>query len=62
MQQFQQATKGAGMVVKEENTIIEPWPTRLKLQAEQAGAQEEFNLVLASNFTGVERYVEWKKV
>ena len=62
MQQFQQAAKGAGMVVKEENTIIEPWPTRLKLQPKQAGAQEEFNLMLASNFTGVERYVEWKKV
>lgn len=46
---------------KENNTIVEKWPTRVKLQIGQQGAQEEFDVLLGSNFSGMERYVEWKR-
>lgn len=48
------------MAMKGHNTIVDPWPTRLKLYPGQPGAQEEFDNALASPFSGVERYVEWK--
>ncbi|KAI1779113.1 hypothetical protein F4818DRAFT_403367 [Hypoxylon cercidicola] len=48
------------LTMKEYNTIVDPWPTRLKLRPDQPGAQEEFARALSSPFTGVERYVEWK--
>jgi hypothetical protein len=51
-----------GLIAKEENTIIEKWPMRLKLEPPQDGAQEEFDVLLASGHTGSERYVEWKRV
>jgi len=34
---------------------------QLKLQPGQEGAQEEFELIQASNWSGLERYVEWKR-
>ena len=49
-------------MVKEENTIIEKWPMRLKLSLPQPGAQEEFDILQASGHSGNERYVEWKRV
>lgn len=48
--------------MKDPHTIIEKWPMRLKLRPGQAGAQEEFDLLLSSAHTGIERYVEWKRV
>jgi hypothetical protein len=59
---FEQISKEFGMRMKEHNTIIEKWPTRLKLRIGQEGAKEEFRLNLGSNFTNIERYVEWTKV
>ncbi|KAK4207107.1 hypothetical protein QBC37DRAFT_456544 [Rhypophila decipiens] len=50
-----------GVSEKECNTIVEKWPTRLKLRHGQDGAQEEFMVLLGSNFSGTERYVEWKR-
>ncbi|KAF2875898.1 hypothetical protein BDV95DRAFT_285156 [Massariosphaeria phaeospora] len=47
------------VAMKKTHTIIEPWPLGRKLQSLQDGAQEEFDLLLASNFTSLERYVEW---
>ena len=44
------------------NTVIEKWPTRLKIPRGQNGAEEEFRLNLGSNFTNTERYVEWRRV
>ena len=48
--------------MKKSNTVIEKWPTQLKLQLGQKGAEDEFRLNLGSSFTNIERYVEWRKV
>ena len=50
-----------GVTIKDSHTIVEQWPLRLKLQPHQAGAQDEFKILLASDHCGHERYVEWKK-
>ncbi|KAK3356629.1 hypothetical protein B0T25DRAFT_565972 [Lasiosphaeria hispida] len=42
---------------KERNNIVDKWPLRLKLQLGQEGAQEEFDVMLGSHFSRVERYV-----
>ncbi|KAK8232876.1 hypothetical protein HDK77DRAFT_51232 [Phyllosticta capitalensis] len=47
----------AGAQPKEENTIIDPWPLRLKENA----TPEELELAIRSAHTGEERYVEWKR-
>ncbi len=46
----------SGTVVKEENTIVDAWPMRLKNDP----SQEEFDHLHASGHNGSERYVEWK--
>ncbi|KAF2714991.1 hypothetical protein K504DRAFT_395900 [Pleomassaria siparia CBS 279.74] len=59
LQEFDTISTALGVTMKKTNTVIEPWPTALKLRPAQKGAQEEFDLLLASNFSGLERYVEW---
>lgn len=59
---FAKMSWSVGLMVKEENTIIEKWPMRLKLSLPQPGAQEEFDILQASDHSGNERYVEWKRV
>ena len=49
-------SKAAQLTMKSENTIVPPWPLRLK----QDATQREFEIVFASGHTGAERYVEWK--
>ncbi len=51
-----------GAVMKKTHTIIEKWPSKLKLGPDQPGAQEEFDLVMSSGVSGQERYVEWQRV
>jgi hypothetical protein len=51
-----------GLKVKADNTVIEKWPTALKLKWPQPGAKEEFDVLLASGHGGNERYVEWRRV
>jgi hypothetical protein len=48
--------------MKERNTVVEPWPLRLTLKPEDAGAQEEFDLLLSSCSSGVEHHVEWSRM
>ena len=50
--------KAVGLEMKSTNSIVEKWPMRLKENA----TQEEFDLLLGSNHTGAERYVEWRSV
>lgn len=57
---FSSVAKHLGIVMKD-NTIVDPWPTALKIPIGQPGFREEFDEVLASPFTGVERCVEWKR-
>jgi hypothetical protein len=60
--EFAERSRAMGLMIKEENTIIEKWPLRLKLSLPQPGAQEEFDILQASDHSGSERYVEWKRI
>ncbi|KAM0234889.1 hypothetical protein ACHAPO_006253 [Fusarium lateritium] len=51
-----------GVAIKEEQTIVEKWPYRLKLKPEQEGAKEEFDLLMRSGTSGKELYLEWKRI
>ena len=61
MNDFKTIEKFCGVTVKDNHTIVEQWPMRLKLQPHQVGSQDEFKTLLASSHSGHERYVEWKK-
>lgn len=50
-----------GIYMKQKHTIVEKWPLRLQLKHGQPGAQSEFDILQASNHTGHERYVEWRR-
>ena len=56
-QKFTPLATSLGLEMKNQNTIIKPWPFRLSFNA----SQEEFERRLASAHTGSERYVEWKR-
>ncbi|KAI1811449.1 hypothetical protein GGS20DRAFT_562966 [Poronia punctata] len=58
---FDGISADSGLVIKEANTIVEKWPTRLKLKPEDPGAVQEFDLLLASGFSSLERFTEWKR-
>ena len=47
--------------MKTVNTVIDSWPLRQKAGVSDVDAQEEFNLLLSSSSSGVERYVEWSR-
>ena len=49
-------SKAAQLTMKSENTIVRPWPLRLRKKA----TQREFEILFASGHTGAERHVEWK--
>jgi len=55
--QFEEIGKVAVLKVKSNNTIVEPWPIRLKKNT----IQDEFNNLLASGHNGSERYIEWNR-
>ena len=53
---LREVSLAAGLRMKPNNTIVEPWPMRLKKNA----TQDEFNTLLVSGHIGSERYVEWE--
>ena len=59
---FDRISSELGVIEKEKHTIVKKWPTRLKLRQSQDGVQEEFRVMLASNMSRMERYVEWRRV
>ena len=59
IQGFKSAAIDAGLIMKRKNTIVELWPLRLKARPGDVGAQEEFDLLLSSNSSGIVHYVEW---
>jgi len=59
---FTQMSAELGLEMKKDNTIVDKWPTQLKLKLGQQGAEEEFRLLLGSGCANIERYVEWKRV
>ncbi|KAK5659386.1 hypothetical protein OQA88_1479 [Cercophora sp. LCS_1] len=50
----------AGVEIKEQHTVVEPWPLRFECTAPTPEKKKEFCELLASHHTGVERYVEWQ--
>ncbi|RYN62674.1 hypothetical protein AA0119_g13108 [Alternaria tenuissima] len=61
LQDFKGAARDAGMRMKTVNTIVDSWPLRLGAGKTDTAAQQEFNLLLSSSSSGVERYVEWSR-
>jgi hypothetical protein len=59
---FKQISTDLGVEMKKINTIVEEWPTQLKLKLGQKDAEEEFRLKLGSGCTNIERYVEWRRI
>ncbi|KFY46659.1 hypothetical protein V495_02325 [Pseudogymnoascus sp. VKM F-4514 (FW-929)] len=59
---FRQISAELKVEVKKVNTIIDKWPTRLKLRPGEKGDKEEFLALLGSTFIGTERFVEWRRV
>ena len=56
---FSWCAANAGLDMKERNTTVEAWPMRLKKKPGEQGADEEFEMLMASSCSGAERYVEW---
>ncbi|KAF4594736.1 hypothetical protein GQ602_000349 [Ophiocordyceps camponoti-floridani] len=50
-----------GVEMKTDNTIVDKWPTRFKIQPGEEAKFEEFRLCLAAGFNHLERCVEWKR-
>ncbi|KAF2741866.1 hypothetical protein M011DRAFT_413673, partial [Sporormia fimetaria CBS 119925] len=57
---FEQIAKDRGLMVKERNTIMNPWPTGVGC-GKRAGDKEGVEKILAMPWNGLERYVEWKR-
>ncbi|KAF5664362.1 hypothetical protein FHETE_7119 [Fusarium heterosporum] len=59
---FSEFPQYIGATMKPKHTIVEEWPYRLKLDAKQNGAKEEFDLMMRGGANGKERYMEWSRV
>ncbi|KAL9097609.1 MAG: hypothetical protein Q9165_000506 [Trypethelium subeluteriae] len=59
---FKEAEKLHDVKMKESHTVIEQWPTRLKLQHGEPGWEDEFKIKHSSGHSGNQRYVEWKRM
>ena len=60
LHKFSEITADLRVAAKKVNTIVDKCPMELKLRPGQKGAQQEFDILFSSNFTGTERYVEWQ--
>ncbi|KAJ0423532.1 hypothetical protein BJY00DRAFT_321672 [Aspergillus carlsbadensis] len=58
---FNQISADLQVAMKDVNTVVEAWPTKPILEPGQKGSQEEFDILLGSNYTCVERFVEWRR-
>ena len=47
--------------MKAANTVIAAWPLRLRKEFGEPGAQQAFDRLMESGFSGNERYVEWMR-
>ncbi|KAI0379388.1 hypothetical protein F5Y04DRAFT_290284 [Hypomontagnella monticulosa] len=57
---FTRTALAAGLQMKRTHTIIDPWPMRFSGGSATPEVQDEFALLVSSDFTGQERYVEWR--
>lgn len=60
--EFFKAAELSGAAMKNEHTVIEKWPFRLKLRPGQPGAKDEFDLYIGGRVSSTDRYIEWKRV
>lgn len=61
MEDFDKASREAGLRMKAANTVIDAWPLRLRKGYGEPGAQEAFDRLMESGSSGNERYVEWMR-
>lgn len=61
MEDFDKASREAGLRMKTANTVIDAWPLRLRKGYGEPGAQEAFDRLMESGSSGNERYVEWMR-
>lgn len=65
MLDFDSIARDFGVKIKTENTIIDKWPTRPRLRDRDGNTNgddvEQFWKCLGSDFTTLERYVEWTR-
>jgi len=47
--------------MQKKHNIIDKWPFKIRLEPHQRGAEDAFAALLASDVSGTERYVEWKR-
>lgn len=59
---FNEISDAIGLTIKDRNTIVDKWPTRIKRKTNEAGAKEEFHRLLSTENTCMERWVEWERV
>ncbi|KAL2835295.1 hypothetical protein BDW59DRAFT_177240 [Aspergillus cavernicola] len=59
--QFDRICADLNVAMKGLNTVAEAWPTKPRLRLGQEEAQDEFNILLGSNYSCVERFVEWRR-
>lgn len=50
------------VATKEEHTVIEKWPFRMKLHWDHPGAMEEFDRLVDETMLAKERFVEWRRI
>ena len=60
--EFESLASRLGVDLKTENSIVEPWPTRLKFEQDKSWSQHEFDIILGSDLSCLERYVEWRRI
>ncbi|CEI66053.1 hypothetical protein FVEN_g4536 [Fusarium venenatum] len=58
---FSEFPRYIGVAMKEKQTIVEKWPYRLKLEPEQKGSKEAFDLLMRGGTSGKELYLEWRR-
>ncbi|CAJ2509989.1 Uu.00g058890.m01.CDS01 [Anthostomella pinea] len=61
-QKFHEIPRKLHVAMKSDHTTVDKWPTRLKSCLGQEGAQDEFDFLLASKLTSIERHVEWRRL
>ncbi|KAJ5742608.1 uncharacterized protein N7511_011340 [Penicillium nucicola] len=62
MFRFDRISADLQVAMKDLHTVVETWPTKPILERGQQGSQDEFNILLGSNYTCVERFVEWRRM
>ncbi|KAI3337490.1 hypothetical protein HD806DRAFT_543118 [Xylariaceae sp. AK1471] len=60
LHEFANVALGAGLQMKATHTIIDAWPMKISGGTPTSKAKDDFAVLLSSDHTGQERFVEWK--